>query len=109
MSEQEIHQAALDAFGAQDFVRATEVLEPLARAGDVNALALPGTLHTLPGMLDSEKAIRYLTAAARQGGGLAAHSLATLYRDPAPTHTNYPAACSAQCHPYSPLRRIPPP
>ena len=84
MSADQIYQTALDAYEAGDFLRATGALEPLARAGDVKALTIMGTWYTLPEMLDSEKAVKYLTAAASRGNGHAAHNLATLYVAPPP-------------------------
>jgi len=84
MSAEQIYQTALDAYEARDFLLATEVLEPLARSGDVEALTILGTWYTLPEMLDSEKAVKYLTAAASQGNGHAAHNLAALYLAPPP-------------------------
>ena len=77
-------QEGLAAFGAGDYTKARELLQPFAHQGDAEAQCVLGNLYQLGLGVgpDESKAIAWYRKAATQGYGVAANNLAGMLPKP---------------------------
>ncbi|MGB6300323.1 MAG: tetratricopeptide repeat protein [Rivularia sp. (in: cyanobacteria)] len=73
--------AGLTAFEAKDYVKAFELLKPLAEQGNAEAQCIIGSIYDLGLGLESNalEAVKWYKKSASQGYGVASNNLGTIY------------------------------